>query len=146
MVRVVSIQAAEEDNPRADKPDPVAEGEDVLVHRVEGHEDSLQALRVALLLHGDRQRRQRTADHRGDPPVRGAVGQVFRVGLRAGHHIQLREGVLHTRRAADRWRGARHQQKVNTEVDHRARHLARGLIANLIANFCLTKLELRTLL
>lgn len=46
--------------------------------------------------------------------------------MRARHNLQLRKGVLHTRRTSPRGRDPRNQQEERLEGDRRSRSPARG--------------------
>ena len=67
------------------------------------------------------------APHTGaHPPVRRGAGQVLRLGVRAGHHLQLREGVLHPGRARHGGRDPGDVEEGRPQADRVRRQLPGG--------------------
>lgn len=81
MVHVDGGKGAAEPCPGDQCVDSVAEGQDVQRDRVQGQQDHLPKIRVAVLHCRDRQRRQRAGDAGPDPTVRGDDGQGVRERL-----------------------------------------------------------------
>ena len=76
---------------------------------------------------------KRTSYTGAHPSVRRGAGQVLRLRVRAGHHLQLREGVLHPGRAGHGGRdsgdveeGRPQTDRVRRQLPGRGNHLTRA--------------------
>lgn len=90
------------DRSRYHRHHPVETGQDVQRHRIQGHQDCVQAI-CFVVLHYEHWKRGQRVDHAGvDPEIRRDHGQGVRKRVRARHRVQLPAGVLHPRRAHHR--------------------------------------------